>query len=372
MTDMRTQDQERLRAPSAWTRPAPEPRVLEPLLDLDPDLGCLLREERAVAAHRDLQVSSHEVARGDWEPARHLAPVPSAIGLLVVSGIAARQLVINGEPSAELLGAGDIIRSWQGDDAPDALGCDVRWSALSPLTVSPLDTAMAISLARYPEVMLAILERIEARARRLSVTQAISQMTGVELRIESLLWHLSERWGKVRQDGVLLPLDLSHRLLGHARRRAAADRVERRRAPGRAGAGHPVCRRRLAAAPHVGAPRPARPCAEPRGRVDQRSRRLRTPSFCIARYRCASTVRTESTSWSAISALDSPRLARLTSWASRAVSVVAVASSPSIAGGSSPCPATCSSPTRVAARRAESCRPAATKSRAASAAARTA
>ena len=214
MTDMRTEHRERLRAPTAWTRPAPEPRVLVPLLDLDPDLGCLLREERAVAARRDLQVSSYDIARGDWEPARHVAPVPSAIGLLVVSGIAARQLVINGEPSAELLGAGDIIRSWQGDDASDALGCDVRWSALSPLTVSPLDTAMAISLARYPEVMLAILERIEARARRLAVTQAISQMTGVELRIESLLWHLSERWGKVRQDGVLLPLDLSHRLLG--------------------------------------------------------------------------------------------------------------------------------------------------------------
>ena len=58
------------------------------------------------------------------------------------------------------------------------------------------------------------MERIEARARRLAVTQAISQMTGVDHRLETLFWHLAESWGKVRQDGVLIPLDLSHQLLG--------------------------------------------------------------------------------------------------------------------------------------------------------------
>lgn len=43
------------------------------------------------------------------------------------------------------------------------------------------------------------------------------------------------------------------------------------------------------------------------------SRRSLTPSFCIARYRCVSTVRTESTSRSAISALLKPSAARPTS-----------------------------------------------------------
>jgi hypothetical protein len=46
------------------------------------------------------------------------------------------------------------------------------------------------------------------------VTQAISQITGVETRIEALLWHLSQRWGRVGRDGVILGLALSHRMIG--------------------------------------------------------------------------------------------------------------------------------------------------------------
>jgi CRP/FNR family transcriptional regulator, cyclic AMP receptor protein len=30
----------------------------------------------------------------------------------------------------------------------------------------------------------------------------------------TLFWHLAERWGRVTPDGVLLPLTLSHRMLG--------------------------------------------------------------------------------------------------------------------------------------------------------------
>jgi hypothetical protein len=46
------------------------------------------------------------------------------------------------------------------------------------------------------------------------VTQAISQITGVETRVEALLWHLSERWGRIGPDGVIVPLALSHRMIG--------------------------------------------------------------------------------------------------------------------------------------------------------------
>ncbi len=34
------------------------------------------------------------------------------------------------------------------------------------------------------------------------------------MRIALLLWHLAERWGIVELDGILVPLPLTHRLIG--------------------------------------------------------------------------------------------------------------------------------------------------------------
>jgi hypothetical protein len=52
------------------------------------------------------------------------------------------------------------------------------------------------------------------RAQRLAVTQAISQLNRVDRRLLALFWHLAERWGRVSRDGIVVPLALSHRLIG--------------------------------------------------------------------------------------------------------------------------------------------------------------
>ncbi len=188
-------------------------RTLVSLLDHDPDLGALLRDEREASARRDVQVELHEIASGDWRPEAHLSASRCAMGLLVISGAVVREITVDDQPSAELLGPGDLIRTAPQDDPPSA-GGEATWTALTPCGMCSLDGPATRSIARYPEIMLALMERIEARARRLAVTQAISQMTGVDHRLHTLFWHLADRWGKVRKDGVLIPLDLSHQLLG--------------------------------------------------------------------------------------------------------------------------------------------------------------
>jgi|tagenome__1003787_1003787.scaffolds.fasta_scaffold20943939_3 CRP/FNR family cyclic AMP-dependent transcriptional regulator len=184
------------------------------LLDLDPELGALLRGEREERARRELQVPLRAIPRGTLDPAALLTPSPADVGVLIVSGLVMRQTDIHREPSGELLGPGDLIRSVPDEASLGGFEGSPQWLALSPLTVSPLGMPVAATLCRYPEVLLALLERVEARARRLTIAQGISQLTGVELRLETLMWHLAERWGKVHPDGILLPLDLSHRMLG--------------------------------------------------------------------------------------------------------------------------------------------------------------
>ena len=68
--------------------------------------------------------------------------------------------------------------------------------------------------ATYPGVSAMLMERIEARARRLATVKAIAQLTRVDERLVAVIRHFCERWGRVTADGVLLPLCLSHRMLG--------------------------------------------------------------------------------------------------------------------------------------------------------------
>lgn len=51
------------------------------------------------------------------------------------------------------------------------------------------------------------------RSRNLAVNLAIIQQARVATRLHMLLWHFADRWGRVRADGVLVPLALTHAVL---------------------------------------------------------------------------------------------------------------------------------------------------------------
>jgi hypothetical protein len=116
--------------------------------------------------------------------------------------------------SAELLGPGDLVRPWQGSAGAGLLPVRAVWSVLSTVTLAVLDRRFAAEAARYPEITAALFDRLGERSLRLATTQAISQLTRVDRRLKALFWHLAERWGRVSGDGVVVPLALTHRILG--------------------------------------------------------------------------------------------------------------------------------------------------------------
>jgi CRP/FNR family transcriptional regulator, cyclic AMP receptor protein len=89
-----------------------------------------------------------------------------------------------------------------------------RWTVLCPTSVAAITGSSARALWAYPELTTMLLDRVDARAERLAVAQGISQITGVDMRVDALMQHLAERWGRVRPDGINVPLRLSHRLIG--------------------------------------------------------------------------------------------------------------------------------------------------------------
>src|SRR3954449_3994143 len=184
------------------------------LLEVDPDLGSLLTGQRRADAERELAVRTHQVPVGPWDMARLAGTSADHVGLLILDGVLSRELVVADHVSAELLGPGDLVRPWQTGNRASLLPVDALWSVLSPLTVAVLDRRFAAEVARYPEITSALFDRMGERSVRLATTQAISQLTRVDRRLRALFWHLAERWGRVSGQGVIVPLALTHRILG--------------------------------------------------------------------------------------------------------------------------------------------------------------
>jgi hypothetical protein len=183
------------------------------ILHEDPDLAHRLDEREAALAARQTVGTLEEIAPGTWQPAT-LAQGRSLFGGLVLSGLLVRELSIGGGTSAELLGAGDLVLPVDADETVPFVAPETQWNVLEPTRIAWLDAPFAIALRRWPELGAALLERSQRRFSRLALSQAVSQLTRVDERVLIQLWHLSERWGRVRPDGVLLPVRLTHRVLG--------------------------------------------------------------------------------------------------------------------------------------------------------------
>jgi CRP/FNR family transcriptional regulator, cyclic AMP receptor protein len=86
--------------------------------------------------------------------------------------------------------------------------------ALVQARIAILDEGFAERIRPWPQVLHALLRRAVRRTMELNVHRAATCHPRADARIALLLWHLAERWGIVVADGILVPLPLTHRLIG--------------------------------------------------------------------------------------------------------------------------------------------------------------
>jgi len=135
------------------------------------------------------------------------------LGLLVLDGVLAREILLSDNVSIELLGAGDLIQQSAPDDPGRLLRSGVRWTVIEPARLAVLNSHFAAELTQYPEVTSMLFSRLAERSHRLGVALAVAQLNGVDRRALALFWHLAERWGHITAAGVELPLRLPHRII---------------------------------------------------------------------------------------------------------------------------------------------------------------
>lgn len=183
------------------------------LLREDADLGTGIPAADRAWAVEQCVVPALSIAPGEWD-VREIQELTQGIGVLILDGLLLRRVGVDGRFGGELVGEGDLLRPWHGEDVDSTLPYSTGWRALSRTRLAVLDGRATARLCRYPPVIGAITGRALERARRLALMMAIIHHPRIDVRLHMLFWHLADRWGRVERGGVRLPLPLTHQLLG--------------------------------------------------------------------------------------------------------------------------------------------------------------
>lgn len=135
------------------------------------------------------------------------------ICMVVLEGLLIRRVGVDGRFGAELLSRGDVIRPWEEESDALTLPLASHWQVQEPTRLAMLDERFARLIGRYPKLASRLLGRAVRRSRHLAVNMAIVHQARVDVRLHMLFWHLASRFGRVRGDGVIVPLRLTHNVL---------------------------------------------------------------------------------------------------------------------------------------------------------------
>jgi CRP/FNR family cyclic AMP-dependent transcriptional regulator len=181
------------------------------LLDADPDLGVGLTSARRAEAEL-LVVGTQQLCVGAWQVAGMPALSSVHLGPLVLHGVISREVVVADAVNVELLRPGDLIRPWPVGYRTRLLGVDVQWWCSRP-PVSRCSTGTWPSNWRHgrrssPACSTAspsdpstchIAGDLAADGRRPAPAGAV----------------LEPGRARVGTAGIMIPLALTHRILGH-------------------------------------------------------------------------------------------------------------------------------------------------------------
>jgi len=185
------------------------------VLEAQPDLAEGLSPEEEADARRHAVAVLESLDPGPWEPSDGYALDPAFLGLLLVDGMISRDIELGGRRCSELLGPGDLLRPWDYDEGATAsVPVESAWTVHEPARLAVLDGRFARVACRYPELIAKLIGRTLRRSRWLSILLTISSMPRVDARVQALLWHLADRWGHVTLDGVVVPVRLTHDMIG--------------------------------------------------------------------------------------------------------------------------------------------------------------
>ena len=200
-------------------QPRPPARRREPgrycyLFDVDDDLAGALDLRMRLVARPMATARVEVVSAGEFELIPLFAQLGRGPGLMVLDGVVALDVQVGDRTASELVGAGDLLAPWTTEGDVVLLASETYSRALTRTRLAVLDEDFAERIRPWPQILHALLRRAIRRTMELNIHRAATCHPRADVRIALLLWHLAERWGRVEPDGILVPLPLTHRLIG--------------------------------------------------------------------------------------------------------------------------------------------------------------
>ena len=183
------------------------------IVDADPELAEQLDETEREHARREALTRVRSLSIGEWDAASAVQPDIHHRGFLVIDGLLSREVEVLDRRCIELIGPGDVLRPWSWDEEGAHVHAEVGWSVLEPTRLAVLDHGLVRRMNPWPALGVELFARGTRRAHHLAVVLAIAHHPRVDDRLLLTLWHLAERWGRVRPEGIAVPLPLSHQRL---------------------------------------------------------------------------------------------------------------------------------------------------------------
>lgn len=184
------------------------------LFDVDEELAGGLDLRMRLVARPMATARVEDISAGEFDLLPLLTQLSGGLGLLIVDGVVALDVQVGDRTASELVGAGDLLAPWTSDADVVLLTSETFSRALVRTRVAILDAEFAERIRPWPQILHALLRRAVRRTMELNVHRAATCHPRADARIALLLWHLAERWGVVVADGILVPLPLTHRLIG--------------------------------------------------------------------------------------------------------------------------------------------------------------
>lgn len=180
------------------------------LLDVEPDLGRFLSYEDRAGAER-LAVPVIALTRGPLDLERTLKKA-GAFGALVLDGMVLQRMRLANQVTMKLLGPGDLLGRIS---APGSmLISDWAMSVAEGTKLALLGNEFMAAVRRWPTLSAGLYTRLAQQTERLGVQLAICQLPRVDERLLALLWWLAEAWGRVTSVGTVVPVSMTHDVLG--------------------------------------------------------------------------------------------------------------------------------------------------------------
>jgi CRP/FNR family transcriptional regulator, cyclic AMP receptor protein len=184
------------------------------LLEVDPELGARLEGEELARARKHAMLPALHLDQGSWDiqQLRDARGVRGDVyGFVLTEGTITVDAVFAARRATRLVAPNELILidGWDNDSLPVRWG----WTVLEPTTIAVLDERLEVIAQRWPSLMTALVVRAADQTRHALLQQAISQLPRVEDRLLALMWSLADSRGIVREDGIYVPLSLTHKTL---------------------------------------------------------------------------------------------------------------------------------------------------------------